>query len=81
VASAANGKVLYNAIPTGTRFSCATCHAAPASNFDKVLNGANDPARIAAAIASNAGGMGILSGKFTPAQLQDIAAYLAQPNL
>jgi mono/diheme cytochrome c family protein len=79
--SAQNGKVLYNAIP-GSAVSCATCHTAtPANNVANVLNGANNPNRIASAIAGNAGGMGVLSGKLTAAQLQDIAAYLATPNI
>lgn len=79
--SAANGKVLYNAIP-GSALSCASCHTAnPAQNVSKVLNGANDPNRIATAISRGTGGMGALSGKLTQAQLEDIAAYLAQPNL
>jgi len=50
-------------------------------NVSNVLKGANNPTAIANAIASNKGGMGILSGKFTDAQLADIAAYLGQPNL
>jgi len=79
--SAANGKVLYNAIP-GSTMSCASCHTAvPANNVANVLKGANNASAIAAAIAGNKGGMGILSGKLTAAQLADIAAYLGQPNL
>jgi mono/diheme cytochrome c family protein len=46
-----------------------------------VLKGANNASAIAAAIAGNNGGMGILSGKLTAEQLADIAAYLGQPNL
>jgi mono/diheme cytochrome c family protein len=61
--------------------SCAGCHTAnPAANVLKVLNGAGKPDVIAAAIASNKGGMGSLAG-LTPAQLADIAAYLATPNI
>jgi mono/diheme cytochrome c family protein len=62
--------------------SCASCHTAvPANNVANVLKGANNASAIAAAIAGNKGGMGILSGKLTAAQLADIAAYLGQPNL
>jgi mono/diheme cytochrome c family protein len=46
-----------------------------------VLAGANNPSAIAEAIASDAGGMSLLAGKLTPAQLADIAAYLATPNI
>jgi mono/diheme cytochrome c family protein len=76
--------VLYNTAPAGVGVSCAAsfCHTAtPANNQNNVLNGANNAAQIADAIARNRGGMGVFSGKFTDAQLQDIAAYLAQPNL
>jgi trimeric autotransporter adhesin len=73
--------VLYNATP-GLAISCATCHTAtPASNADNVLSGANNPSRIASAISGDTGGMGVLAGRFTAAQLADIAAYLATPNI
>jgi mono/diheme cytochrome c family protein len=73
--------VLYNTAPTGT-LACSACHTAnPASNVASVLKGANNPTVIADAIANNKGGMGMLSGKWTSADLADIAAYLGQPNL
>jgi len=78
-----NGKVLYNATP-GAALSCgnAACHGPnPATNRAKVLAGANNPNVIASAIASDAGGMSLLAGKLTAAQLADIAAYLATPNI
>ena len=58
------------------------CHTAnPAANVSNVLRGANNPTAIANAIASNKGNMGVLAGTLTPAQLADIAAYLATPNI
>jgi Cytochrome C oxidase, cbb3-type, subunit III len=80
-ASAANGKVLYNTTPAGA-LACSVCHtASPANNVSSVLKGANKPTVIANAISQGTGGMGTLAGKFTDAQLADIAAYLGQPNL
>jgi mono/diheme cytochrome c family protein len=77
VTSAANGKVLYT---TNGVMSCGGCHGTPPST-NKVLSGASNPSRIANAISSDAGGMGMYAGKFTTQNLNDIAAYLAQPNL
>ncbi|MDD2880059.1 MAG: cytochrome c [Rhodoferax sp.] len=77
VNSAANGKVLYT---TNSVLSCANCHGTPPS-LQKVLNGANNPTRILSAINSNAGGMGMFAGKLSTQQLNDLAAYLATPNL
>ena len=77
VTSAANGKVLYT---NNGVMSCGGCHGTPPSRL-KVLNGANDPNSIANAISSDAGGMGMYAGKFTTQNMNDIAAYLAQPNL
>jgi mono/diheme cytochrome c family protein len=80
VTSAANGKVLYNTSFSGS--SCAGCHSTmPSLNLSKVLKGANSPGTISGAINSNAGGMGVLAGKFTTQNLNDIAAYLAVPTL
>jgi hypothetical protein len=79
--SAANGKVLYNLAPAGA-LACSVCHTPmPANNVSNVLKGANNPGLISSAITGNKGGMGIISGKFTAAELADIAAYLGQPNL
>ncbi len=81
--SAANGKVLYNDATIATMsMSCANCHTtAPSANVSKVLNGANNATRIQTAIANNTGMMGIYSGKLSTSQLNDIAAYLATPNI
>jgi hypothetical protein len=46
-----------------------------------VLARVNDPNRFASAVASDTGGMSLLAGKIIPAQLADIAAYLAMPNI
>jgi mono/diheme cytochrome c family protein len=77
VNSAANGKVLYT---SNSVLSCAGCHGTPPS-IQKVLNGANRPTVILDAINQNAGGMGMYAGKFSTQQLNDMAAYLATPNL
>lgn len=77
VNSAANGKVLYT---SNSVLSCAGCHGMPPS-LQKVLNGANNPTRISDAINKNTGGMGMYTGKFSTQQLNDLAAYLATPNL
>ena len=50
-------------------------------SMNKILNGANAPSVTAAAISSNKGGMGMYSGKFTAANLADMAAYLATPGI
>jgi mono/diheme cytochrome c family protein len=72
--SALNGKSLYQA-------NCASCHGGnPAQNISKVLKG-TAPGNTLNAIASNTGGMGYLSGTIGAAQANDIAAYLAQPNI
>ncbi|MDD2923939.1 cytochrome c, partial [Rhodoferax sp.] len=78
--SATNGKVLYNTAFNGS--SCASCHSTmPSLNLSKVLKGANSPSTILNAINQNKGGMGVLAGKLTTQNLDDIAAYLAQPTL
>lgn len=65
------GKALY-------RQTCAECHGVPNANVRRIGNAANTPTAIKGAIANNAGGlMGALQGRFTDAQLADIAAYIA----
>ncbi|MEZ4364668.1 MAG: cytochrome c [Kofleriaceae bacterium] len=62
--------------------SCASCHTAnPSANVSKVLKGANDASQIQQAITRNTGGMGVLNGRLSAAELADIAAYLATPNI
>jgi uncharacterized protein (TIGR03382 family) len=82
-ADALNGKSLYLNGPPGGGASCASCHgASPASNVNGILNGANNPSVISNAWAANEGGMGTLyNGKFTAAQIADLAAFLGNPNV
>jgi mono/diheme cytochrome c family protein len=80
VTSAATGKVLYNTAFNGQ--SCASCHSImPVLNVSKVLKGANSASTIQNAINGDKGGMGVLRGAISTQQLNDIAAYLATPNL
>mgnify|MGYP000524125022 CR=1 FL=1 len=71
-ASAASGKVLY------ASNNCGMCHGTPPATLN-VLNGANNPSLIRSAI----NGIGSMNGyaSLTDAQLADIAAYLATPNI
>ena len=77
VTAAAAGKIAYT---SNSVMSCAVCHGMPPST-QKVLNGANSASTILKAINSNAGGMGMYSGKLSTQQLSDMAAYLATPNI
>ncbi|MBU6436140.1 MAG: choice-of-anchor D domain-containing protein [Betaproteobacteria bacterium] len=67
------GKALYTQHCTG-------CHGNPLNNQNNVLNAAGNPGVIANAIAANKGGMGALKNLLSTANLNDIAAYLANPN-
>lgn len=81
-ADALNGKSLYLNGPISGGLSCANCHTAtPSDNVSNVLAGANNPTRIANAIAQNRGGMGALKNKFSTAELADIAAFLGNPTV
>ncbi|MBI3712674.1 MAG: choice-of-anchor D domain-containing protein [Burkholderiales bacterium] len=81
-ADALNGKKLYLNGPVSGGTSCANCHtASPSDNISNVLAGANNPNRIANAIAQNRGGMGALKNKFSTTELADIAAFLGNPNV
>jgi hypothetical protein len=81
--SALNGKSLYLNGPVGGGASCATCHGpSPASNVSGILRGANAPSVISAAIAANRGGMGTLyNGRFSAAELADLAAFIGDPGV
>jgi hypothetical protein len=82
------GEVLFNTLFTGLSFygplSCSTsgCHGGytGANNPNNVKNGANNPTIIQNAINNNSGGMGVFSGKFSTTDLEDIAAYIANPT-
>jgi hypothetical protein len=83
-ADAWNGKTLYSASPPSGGVACSTsgCHNAnPATNTNKILNGANKASLISSAITGNTGGMGILKNKWTTAEIADIAAYLGNLNV
>lgn len=49
----------------------------PSSN--KIDKGANNPSKIQSAITNNTGGMGMLAGKLSSADLSNIAAFIATP--
>ena len=76
VTSAVNGKAIYLA-------NCATssCHyTSPSIGINKILNGANNPGKILSAI-NNVSQMSPLRGQISTQQANDLAAYLATPNI
>ena len=76
---ALNGKSLYQNGPVGGGTTCVACHgASPPAN---ILRAANQPSVIADAIAGNRGGMGRFTGKFSAAELADLAAFIGNPNV
>jgi cytochrome c553 len=81
---AVRGKQLYNDLPN-TVLACSQCHGAPINNTSNILSAAGDWTVISRAITANKGGMGGIpvgpSPNLTGFDMQDIAAYLAQPNL
>ena len=82
-ADALNGKNLYLNGPTGGGTSCASCHGpSPANNVNGILAAANSPSVISDAFAANKGGMGTLfNGKFTTAEIADLAAFIGNPTV
>ena len=82
-ADALNGKSLYLNGPVSGGASCASCHSSsPANNVNGILAAANQPSVIQNAIATNKGGMGSLfNGKFSAAELDDLAAFIGNPNV
>ncbi|WP_431476566.1 c-type cytochrome [Massilia eburnea] len=82
-ADALNGKSLYLNGPTSGGTTCAACHSAsPANNVSNILAAANNPSVISAAFAANKGGMGALyNGKFSSAEIADLAAFIGNPNV
>ena len=82
-ADALNGKSLYLNGPVSGGASCASCHSStPANNVNGILAAANQPSVISNAIATNKGGMGgLFSGKFSAAELADLAAFIGNPNV
>jgi hypothetical protein len=59
---------------------CQVCHTVDPSTaiapFNGIMAAANDPARITAAAIADPSQMGFITSSLTPANLQDIAAYL-----
>ncbi len=82
-ADALNGKSLYLNGPASGGTSCAACHGpSPANNVNGILAAANNPSVISAAFAANRGGMGTLyNGKFSAAEIADLAAFIGNPNV
>ena len=82
-ADALNGKSLYQNGPVGGGTQCASCHgASPANNVFGILAAANQPSVISAAFAANKGNMGTLfNGKFSTAEIADLAAYIGNPGV
>jgi hypothetical protein len=82
-ADALNGKNLYLNGPTGGGTSCASCHGpTPATNVNGILAAANNPSVITNAFSANKGGMGTLfNGKFTTAEIADLAAFIGNPTV
>ena len=72
VGNAANGKILY------VMNSCDSCHGVPPDT--RALRGANNPSVISQAFI-NVQQMNIYKNVFTQAEINDIAAYLANPNV
>lgn len=82
-ADALNGKNLYLNGPTSGGTSCASCHGpSPAANVNGILAAANSPGVISSAFSANKGGMGTLfNGKFTTAEIADLAAFIGNPTV
>ena len=82
-ADALNGKSLYLNGPTSGGTACSACHSAnPAANVNNILAGANNHTVISSAFAANKGGMGSLyNGKFTSAEIADLAAFIGNPTV
>ena len=81
-ADALNGKTLYLNGPVGGGTACQACHgASPAANVNGIKAAADNPAVISSAISANQGGMGIFNGRFSAAELADLAAFIGNPNV
>ncbi|SFF78002.1 Thiol-disulfide isomerase or thioredoxin [Duganella sp. CF458] len=82
-ADALNGKSLYLNGPTSGGTNCAACHSAsPTNNVSNILAAANNPSVISSAFAANKGGMGSLyNGKFSAAEIADLAAFIGNPSV
>jgi hypothetical protein len=76
----ANGQTLYTTAVSGFPLTCSSssCHKTdPSLGTNKILNGANNPTRIANAINGGVPEMSGFIGKFTASDLDDIATWIA----
>lgn len=79
----ANGRTLYSTPQVSGNLSCGNgqCHSAnPATNQNRVRSGANNPSAIANAINGGVSSMAFLRGALSMPQLDDLAAYIANPS-
>ena len=73
-----NGKALYQNGKSGLP-GCSACHGMDPSNGTNNIAAGRDWTVIKSAITSNRGGMGMYAAALTDTDLQDIAAYIANP--
>lgn len=73
-----NGKAIYQNGKSGLP-GCSGCHGLDPANGTNNIAAGKDWTVIKSAIASNRGGMGMYATALTDADLQDIAAYIANP--
>ena len=81
--SVTNGRTLYTTTLVSGQPSCssAQCHASdPTVNQNRIRNGANNPDAILNAIDRGVSTMAFLRGRLSSAQLNDLAAYIANPS-
>lgn len=78
------GKAAYNnlhATPAPLGCAAAACHGTdPSVGQNSIRKGANNPGVIQSAIDSNKGSMGFLKPFFTATDIDNIAAYIANPS-
>lgn len=73
-----NGKLIYQSGKSGLP-GCSACHGADPANGTNNVAAGKDWTVIKSAITSNRGGMGVYAAVLTDTDLQDIAAYIANP--
>ena len=76
------GKDVYiNAHGAPLGCAAAACHGSdPGAGLNSIKKGANNPAVIQNAIDSNKGSMGFLKPFLTATDIDNVAAYIANPN-
>ena len=73
-----NGQLLYATPVSGLACASSLCHKAdPSQGANKILNGANNPTKIANAINGGVPEMVVFKGKFTASDLDDLATWIA----